>query len=88
MAWPKGQKRPDAFQKRKIIPTVDEIAVLKHLDQQTKIAVDLPVNDKLSDVIQQLKEVLKSYRCDVETKIIEMGNVTTEVSVTIRFLIR
>lgn len=73
MAWPKGKPRPDAFKK-----TVEEKAIIP----------DLPVNEKLSDVIKQLKDVLKSYRCDVETKIIEMSNVTTEAVVTIRFLIR
>ena len=75
MAWPKGQKRPDAFQKKEPV-------------EKQVIYPDLPVNERLSDVVKRLKNVLQSYRCDIKTEIVEVGNVTTEATVTIRFLIR
>ena len=74
MAWPKGQKRPNAF---------------KPKGEVTKeIEPDLPVNEKLSNVIAGVKAVLQSYRCDIETKIIENGNVTSSIELKVTFYVR
>lgn len=82
MGWPKGQKRPDAFKKK------EDTTCTYAKPKEVVLVPDLPVNMKLSDVINQLKGILQSYRCNIETKIIEESNVTTGVTVTISFLIR
>ena len=72
MAWPKGKPRPDAFKGKKEVEKV--------------IEPDLPISEKLSDVIAELKKVLTSYRHDIEIIVKEQSNVTTAITVTITFL--
>jgi len=94
MAWPKGQKRSDAFKQKNAIDketpqrmTAEEFQHYKDsINKKTEMS--LPITEKLSDVIQELKTVLRSYRHNIETKVVEESNVTTAITVTITFLTR
>jgi hypothetical protein len=96
MAWPKGKPRPDAFKKkewdseepRQMEP--EEAEKVRETFRNAPIIMTprLPISEKLSDVITELKAVLKSYRHDLEIKVVEQGNVTTSIEVKITFLVR
>ena len=79
MAWPKGKPRPGAF-KKKMAEVAEEVVC--------EVEADYPVPQKLSDIIAELKAVLVSYRHDIEVKVVERANVTTEISVLITFAVR
>jgi hypothetical protein len=90
MAWPKGQKRPDAFKVKTEKEPITKMSEEESREYRARLRhdVSLPISEKLSDVIKQLKEVLKSYRHDIEVTVKEQSNVTTSIEVRIVFLTR
>jgi hypothetical protein len=55
---------------------------------QKALEPDLPISEKLSDILARIKTITQEFRNDMEIKVIEQANQTTSIEVLIRFAVK
>lgn len=56
-------------------------------DKWASFTPDLPIDEKLTDIIQKIKDITGSYRKNIEIKVVEDSNKTNFVELKILFLL-